>query len=284
MRVKKDCPIPGCHIKNLQKLSNHLFNVHKLKGTDRKYYLQLAKQHNTSIMKHGKSWRLIPAEAYDKLVSIDKRPKPPVNPDVAHLARKKQEVEQVLRDKNLTPHEQVERYHEAMEQYMPLYEKMVRPRNKPSSESSDLKNLTREVHNLVSELRGATATTATTEPYEYDYGDTATTEPYEYEYEDPLEVARPTKAKPSKFSPGEEKQVSPAVSPEIPVAKPMPRVRHSRLYESRKHRSASPAETRSGPLRGKVYDEMFKEHPKKPKADKTKGKTAKGLKWKTFKR
>ena len=254
--------------------------MHKLKDTDRKHYLQLAKQlqptseakimssNKTEVtkMKHGKKYRLVPTEIYEKMVAADNRPKPPVDPQVAQLARKQKEVDQVLADQTLHPHEKVERYHEAVEEYMPLYEKMVRPKNKPS-EPSDIKNLTQEIHNLVSELKGNTAPTV---PYPL-------SPPLEAPSSSKAPVYAPTM---SMFSPPGTTEM-PSLSPE-PIVKPKPRV-------TQRGRSPSPAETRSGPLAGKVFKEMFVEDPKKGKSKKSKKdgtriKSAHGLKWKKINR
>ena len=43
--------IPGCGSKFLVKLSNHLRQVHKLTGLERKYWLQFATLQNTNMVR-----------------------------------------------------------------------------------------------------------------------------------------------------------------------------------------------------------------------------------------
>ena len=49
-RKCKHCPIPGCSLKFLVRLADHLTRVHELTELERKYRLQFAKLPNTNAI------------------------------------------------------------------------------------------------------------------------------------------------------------------------------------------------------------------------------------------
>ena len=50
-RKCKHCPIPGCGLKFLVRLADHLTRVHKLYELKQKYWLQFGKLHNTNVIR-----------------------------------------------------------------------------------------------------------------------------------------------------------------------------------------------------------------------------------------
>ena len=50
-RKCKHCPIPGCGLKCLVRLADHLTRVHELTELERKYWLQFAKLQNTNVVR-----------------------------------------------------------------------------------------------------------------------------------------------------------------------------------------------------------------------------------------
>ena len=157
-RTRRDCPFPGCSSAQLKRLANHLTQVHGIKGSEKKQYLRMATAMPQPLMKHGKQWRLIPEDTYNKLVKVssDERPKPPVAPDVAQLDREKKRVEAVRDDPKLTDLEKVKRYDQAQHEYMRRYEDMIRPDNnneKTVSTEGNGKLFKTLIQQLIRELR-----------------------------------------------------------------------------------------------------------------------------------
>ena len=137
MKQKRDCPVAGCEAKNLVKLSNHLFNVHKLYKENRKPYLRQAKQKQPNKRDRKMSgkptmheYRLVPADIYNKLVAADNAPKPPVDPAVAHLDKERRRIDDILDSETLTDNQKIKELNQRMHPYMKHYKEMVRPEKK----------------------------------------------------------------------------------------------------------------------------------------------------------
>ena len=139
MKQKRDCPVAGCEAKNLVKLSNHLFNVHKLNKENRKPYLKQAKQNQPIKRDHkmsksntmqGTEYRLVPADFYNKLVAADNTPKPPVDPAVAQLDKERRRIDNILDSETLTDNQKIKELNQHMHPYMKHYKEMVKPEKK----------------------------------------------------------------------------------------------------------------------------------------------------------
>ena len=50
-RVRRRCPIPGCHSNFLVRLANHLTQVHELSEIERKHWLQFLKLQNINAIR-----------------------------------------------------------------------------------------------------------------------------------------------------------------------------------------------------------------------------------------
>ena len=109
------------------RLDHHLRNVHKLRVESEKYKELLSVAKMATGMKHGSQYRLVPEDMYQKLLTSNDRPRPPVVPPVSELETERKRLSGVLDDPNMTSNQKVKSYHQTMQPYMDDYEKMVRP-------------------------------------------------------------------------------------------------------------------------------------------------------------
>ena len=202
--------------------SKHLKTKFHLKNSQSNEVVQQETQQETEKehkMKHTQKFKVIPEKVYEQLVETNEtasRPKPPIDPEVSHLARTKQRLEDIMNDPKLSDSEKVKMFQQNQE-FMRRYEAMVRPNTGNKKTSTAESKMLHLQEQMFAELRRLRSLTTLPAP----------------------------PAKRRKVHVVEQED-----SDEFSDADPV------YGHEKKSSAKYSPVETRSGPLKGSVWTEM----------------------------